>query len=116
MSKMNVVIEVQDATAFMVHPVVGRSGKTYGTAVYCPKRGCMALRMDMDEWRDCREDICTARHRFYPFVIDFEEEQECQAHQVAIEGAEPKVKRATAKRPVSAKPVVKKVAAKRVRK
>jgi len=73
MSKMNVVIEVQDATAFAVHPVVGRSGKTYGTAIYCPKRGCMALRMDMDEWREAREDICTSRHRFYPFVIDFEE-------------------------------------------
>jgi hypothetical protein len=73
MSKMNVVIEVQDATAFAVHPVVGRSGKTYGVAVYCPKRGCMALRLDLDEWRHARKDICTALHRFYPFVIDFEE-------------------------------------------
>jgi hypothetical protein len=98
MSKMNVVIEVQDATAFSVHPVVGRSGKTYGTAVYCPKRGCMALRLGMDEWREAREDICTARHRFYPLVIDFEESEAAAEPVVPLVEAEPVAKKSVVKK------------------
>lgn len=96
MSKINVVIEVQDATAFSVHPVVGRSGRTYGMAVYCGRRGCMALRMSVEDWRQAREDICTARHRFYPFVIDFEEEEPV--------GVKVDVAKAPKKKPVKVKP------------
>lgn len=72
MNDIVVVIEVRDATAFAVHPVTGKSGKTWGVATYCSRRGVMALRMTAAEWQEAREDICGARHKFYPFVIDFE--------------------------------------------
>ncbi len=81
--KIHVVIEVKDANAFTVHPIEGRSGKIHGTALYCPVRGCMACRLTMEEWREAREDICTARHRFYPFVFDVEVSEDSDSAAVA---------------------------------
>lgn len=72
MSKINIVIEVHEATAFVVHPVQGRSGKTYGQATYDSGRGCMAMRMSLEEWGEAKEDLCLARHRFYPLKFDVE--------------------------------------------
>jgi hypothetical protein len=71
--KINVVIEVHEATSFTVHTITGRSGKVYGHAVIDPTRGgAMCLRMTLEEWREAKEDICLSRHKFYPLKWDVE--------------------------------------------
>lgn len=82
MHNINVIIEVHEATAFTVHPVSGRSGKIYGHAIYDPSRGCMCLRMTLEEWRAAKEDLCLSRHRFYPLKWDVEVEETAPAEDV----------------------------------
>ena len=76
MNKVTIVIEVQEATAFPVHPIIGASGKTYGHAMYDPKRGAMAFRMSLEEWRAAKADLCLAHRPFYGLVYDVEVEPE----------------------------------------
>lgn len=76
MSKVTIVIEVQEATAFTVHPIIGASGKTYGHAMYDRKRGTMAMRMTLEEWRAAKADLCLAHRPFYGLVYDVEVEPE----------------------------------------
>lgn len=76
MNKVTIVIEVQEATAFAVHPIIGASGKTYGHAMYDPKRGAMAFRMSLEEWRAAKADLCLANRPFYGLVYDVEVEPE----------------------------------------
>jgi hypothetical protein len=76
MNKVTIVIEVQEATAFAVHPIIGASGKTYGHAMYDPKRGAMAFRMSLEEWRAAKADLCLANRPFYGLVYDVEIEPE----------------------------------------
>ena len=76
MNKVTIVIEVQEATAFTVHPIIGASGKTYGHAMYDPKRGAMAFRMSLEEWRTAKADLCLAHRPFYGLVYDVEIEPE----------------------------------------
>lgn len=72
MSTPNIVIDVQEATAFAVHPIIGASGKTYGHATFDKNRGTMAFRMSLEEWRAAKNDICLAHRPFYGLVIDVE--------------------------------------------
>lgn len=76
MNKVTIVIEVQEATAFAVHPIIGASGKTYGHAMYDPKRGAMTFRMSLEEWRAAKADLCLAHRPFYGLVYDVEIEPE----------------------------------------
>jgi hypothetical protein len=76
MNKVTIVIEVQEATAFAVHPIIGASGKTYGHAMYDRKRGAMAFRMSLEEWRAAKADLCLANRPFYGLVYDVEVEPE----------------------------------------
>jgi hypothetical protein len=94
MSKIQVVIEAHEATNFAVHPISGRSGKTYGHATYDPKRGAMCLRMSLEEWREAKHDLCTSRHRFYPLIFDVEVIED---EATADEPTEDKPKRKAAK-------------------
>lgn len=91
MNKVTIVIEVQEATAFAVHPIIGASGKTYGHAMYDPKRGAMAFRMSLEEWRAAKADLCLANRPFYGLVYDVE--------------TEPDVVSASIETPAAAKPL-----------
>ena len=74
MSKITIVIEVQEATAFSVHPIIGASGKTYGHAMFDRSRGTMVFRMPLEEWRKAKTDLCLAHRPFYGLVYDVEVE------------------------------------------
>lgn len=76
MNKVTIVIDVQEATAFSVHPITGASGKTYGHAIYDPKRGALSFRMSLEEWRAAKADLCLANRPFYGLVYDVEVEPE----------------------------------------
>ena len=76
MRKVTIVIDVQEATAFAVHPITGASGKTYGHAVFDSKRGCLSYRMSLEEWRAVKSDLCLANRPFYGLVYDVEEHVE----------------------------------------
>lgn len=74
MNKINIIIEPHEASVFPVHPITGRSGKVYGHATFDTKRGCLAFRMTLEEWRAAKDDICLSRHKFYPLKWDVEVE------------------------------------------
>lgn len=73
-SKISVIIEVLEAASLTVHNIIGYSGKDYGCATMDARRGSMCLRMSLEAWREAKNDICRARHRFYPLIFDFEME------------------------------------------
>lgn len=89
MNKITIVIEVQEATAFTVHPIIGASGKTYGHAMYDPKRGAMAFRMSLEEWRAAKADLCLAHRPFYGLVYDVEVEPEVVSASIESPVSEP---------------------------
>lgn len=89
MNKVTIVIEVQEATAFAVHPIIGASGKTYGHAMYDPKRGAMTFRMSLEEWRSAKTDLCLAHRPFYGLVYDVEIEPEIVSASIESRVSEP---------------------------
>lgn len=89
MNKVTIVIEVQEATAFAVHPIIGASGKTYGHAMYDPKRGTMAFRMSLEEWKSAKADLCLANRPFYGLVYDVEVEPEVVSETIETPATEP---------------------------
>ncbi len=87
MSKITIVIEVQEATAFSVHPIIGASGKTYGHAMFDRSRGTMVFRMPLEEWRKSKADLCLAHRPFYGLVYDVEVEPAVISETTSIEAA-----------------------------
>jgi len=89
MNKVTIVIEVQEATAFAVHPIIGASGKTYGHAMFDQKRGTMAFRMSLEEWRAAKADLCLANRPFYGLVYDVEIEPEVSSVNIESQPLDP---------------------------
>jgi hypothetical protein len=100
MSKITIVIEVQEATAFTVHPIIGASGKTYGHAMFDRSRGTMVFRMSLEEWRKAKADLCLANRPFYGLVYDVEVEPAGISETVIIEAdVSPKAETETDEQP-----------------
>lgn len=74
--KITVVIEFRETGGGGIWPVSGRSGTVWGYASQCPKRGTFCLRMPLEEFQKCRDDIFNARHKFYYPIPDVEVEGE----------------------------------------
>lgn len=73
--KIIIVLEFTETGGGEIWPVEGRSGTIYGYATRCSKRGTFCLRMPLEQFRKCRDDIFNGRKKFFFPVPDVEIEE-----------------------------------------
>ena len=86
--KATVVIEFKETGGGEIWPVEGRSGVIYGYAIRCPKRGTFCLRMALEQFRKCREDIFHGKKISYPPIPDIEIEDDVIPAEVPTQASE----------------------------
>jgi hypothetical protein len=98
-----VVLELTEQPTSPVFPVPGADGSEIGLMTFCPIRNRHCLRMPVDVFRRHKENLFTARRRFFHLIPDLEfiyeegEEREEQSLVPALEARVAELEAALAK-------------------
>lgn len=99
-----VVLELTEQPTSPVFPVPGADGSEIGLMTFCPVRNRHCLRMPVEVFRRHKENLFTARRRFFHLIPDIEfvyeedgEEREDQSLVPALEARVAELEAALAK-------------------
>lgn len=88
-----IVLELTEQPTSPVFPVPGADGSEIGLMTFDPVRGRHCLRMPLDVFRRHKENLFTARRRFFQIVPDVEliEEEDGQGYRAVIAALEERI-------------------------
>lgn len=93
--EVTIVLELTEQPCTPVFPVPGADGSEIGIMTFCPIRNRHCLRMPVEVFRRHKENLFTARRRFFHLVPDlefvYEEEGEERADQTLVPALEARV-------------------------
>ena len=69
---VTIILELTEQPTSPVFPVPGADGSEIGLMTFCPKRNRHCLRMPVDVFRRHKENLFTARRRFFHLIPDLE--------------------------------------------
>lgn len=105
-----VVLELTEQPTSPVFPVPGADGSEIGLMTFCPIRNRHCLRMPVEVFRRHKENLFTARRRFFHLIPDIEliyeeerDEREDQALVPALEARVAELEAALAKAKINKK-------------
>lgn len=100
-----VVLELTEQPTSPVFPVPGADGSEIGLMTFCPIRNRHCLRMSVEVFRRHKENLFTARRRFFHLIPDLEFVYEDQTLVPALEARVAELETALAKAKSSKKTV-----------